>query len=243
MTELERIKRVVKWLIGNNTASNQEGIGLLLGYKSKSSFSQILTGAVPIPKTFIKKLCDINSNINHDWIKTGAGTMLLDHTLKNDKSNAKPIMINDLNVTIAPLISQFAQAGYLCGFADVEYLEKQPLYVATQRYSGGNYVAFEIRGDSMFDNSFRSICNGDVVLGRELYKHYWTSKLHMPTVFVIVHRDEGILLKEIIDHDVDAGIITCHSYNPDKVKYPDFQLHLKDVQQLFYMKEFRRGNN
>lgn len=149
---------------------------------------------------------------------------------------------DDLNVTFAPLIGQYAQAGYLAGFADPEYLEKQPVYVAKKKYSGGNYVAFEIRGDSMDNDRRNAICNGDVVLGRELIKDYWTSKLHIPRVFIIVHKEDGILIKEIIDHDVENGIITCHSYNTDKTRYPDFQVHLKDVRQLFYLKELSRGN-
>lgn len=139
--------------------------------------------------------------------------------------------------TTAPLITQYAHGSYLKGFADHDYMEAQPLYVASKKYSGGNYVAFEVRGDSMDDDSKRSICSGDVVLGRELYKQYWTCKLHVPRVFVIVHRTEGIILKEIVSHNVETGIITCHSFNSD---YDDFELNLSDVVQLFYIKEVKR---
>jgi hypothetical protein len=244
MNELDRVKLLIKHLIAYGFAENQKGVGVLLGYNTESSFSQIINGKVKTPKNFINKLKNIEPRLNINWLETGTGSMLLDSSTDTDtKSNAKPIMISELNVTIAPLIGQYAQAGYLCGFADKEYLDKQPMYVATQKYSGGNYVAFEIRGDSMDNDRRNAICNGDVVLGRELYQHYWTAKLHIPKVFIIVHQTEGILLKEIIDHDVERGIITCHSYNPDKERYPDFELHLKDIQQLFYMKELRRGND
>lgn len=243
MTDKERLKKVIFWLKSVGIANSQQDMAVMLGY-NKSSLSQIVSGDKPISEKFIFKLSSLSEKINGNWIKTGEGEMLhssvTNHTT-HIKSNAKPKMIDELNVTIAPLISQYAQAGYLCGFADPEYLEKQPLYVATQKYSGGNYVAFEIRGDSMDNDRRNAICNGDVVLGRELNKDYWKSRLHMPKVFIIVHREEGILLKEIIAHDVESGIITCHSLNPDKVRYPDFTLHLKDVQQLFYMKELRRG--
>ncbi len=181
--------------------------------------------------------------LNTGWLLTGEGSMLKNNDGFIPEYNAIAISPSELSITIAPLIGQYAQAGYLSGYADPEYLEKQPMYYAIKKYSGGNYVAFEIRGDSMDDNSRQAICSGDVVLGRELYKDYWLCKLHIPKVFLIVHKEDGILLKEIIDHDVESGIITCHSYNPDKDRYPDFLLHLKDIQQLFYMKELRRGND
>lgn len=141
------------------------------------------------------------------------------------------------NHTVAPLISQYAYGGYMSGFGDTGFMEAQPLYVASKKYSGGNYVAFEVRGDSMDDNSRRAICSGDVVLGRELYTEYWLSKLHIPRVFIIVHKTEGICIKEVTAHDVENGVITCHSYNP---AYDDFEVNLKEVMQLFYLKEIKR---
>ena len=71
------------------------------------------------------------------------------------------------NTTFAPLISQYAYGGYMSGFADDSFMEAQPLYIASKKYSGGNYVAFEVRGDSMDDGTWRSIRSADVVLGRE----------------------------------------------------------------------------
>lgn len=145
------------------------------------------------------------------------------------------------DVTVAPLISQYAYAGYLSGFGDSEYLEAQPHYVAARRYNGGHYVAFEVRGDSMDDGTKRSICEGDILLGRELRKDLWQFRLHVPKVFIIVHRTDGICCKEVVDHNVETGILTCHSWNPDP-EYKDFELNMKDILQLFYVKEISRDN-
>lgn len=145
------------------------------------------------------------------------------------------------DVTVAPLISQYAYAGYLSGFGDNEFLESQPHYVAARRYNGGHYVAFEVRGDSMDDGTKRSICEGDILLGRELRKDLWQFKLHVPKVFIIVHRTDGICCKEVVDHNVETGILTCHSWNPDP-EYKDFELNMKDILQLFYVKEISRDN-
>ena len=64
MTVHDRVKLVVKWLIGTGVAKNQESIGRLLGYSNKSSFSQILNNKVPLPNDFIDRLCILNRNIN-----------------------------------------------------------------------------------------------------------------------------------------------------------------------------------
>ena len=157
-----------------------------------------------------------------------------DDILDEAKSTAKSEPVNH---TIAPLITQYAYGGYMSGFGDAGFMEAQPLYVASKMYSGGNYVAFEVRGDSMDDNTRRAICSGDVVLGRELYREYWNSKLHIPRVFIIVHKTEGICIKEVTAHNVEKGIITCHSFNSE---YDDFEVNLKEVMQLFYLKEIKR---
>lgn len=238
---IERIKLVKTHLGYKSDASFADKIEV-----DRSNFSQMMRGKRPIGDAIINKIC-IHTTISKPWLLTGEGEMLRvsenKYETEGNRENAVPIHISDISVTIAPLIGQYAQAGYLNGYADPEYLEKQPMYYAVKKYSGGNYVAFEIRGDSMDDNTRRAICSGDVLLGRELYKDYWKCKLHIPKVFMIVHKEEGILCKEIIDHDVDNGIITCHSFNPDKTRYPDFQLFLGDVQQLFYKKELRREDD
>ena len=56
--------------------------------------------------------------------------------------------------------------------------------------------------------------------------------------FVVVHRTEGILVKRIIDHNVEACEITIHSLNPE---YPDRVLHLNDVAQILNVVEISRN--
>lgn len=173
--------------------------------------------------------------LNVEWLLTGEGAMLKEGMLESNASYLK-----DSSSYNVPLISQYAYAGYLSGYADSEYLEKQPTYAVKYDHNGGKYVAFEIRGDSMDDNSRRGICGGDIVLGCELKKDYWLGNLFIPKVFIIVHRTEGIIIKEVIASDEENGFITCHSWNPSP-EYKDFTIHFKDIQQMFYIKEINRN--
>lgn len=75
MEAVQRIKKVVNWLIYTDIAENERGVADLLGY-SKSSFSQITNGKVPLSDKFISKLCALDCNLNATWIKTGDGSML-----------------------------------------------------------------------------------------------------------------------------------------------------------------------
>lgn len=87
MTVHDRIKLVVKWLIGTGVAKNQEAIGRLMGYSNKSSFSQILNDKVSLPNDFIDRLCTLNDNINKVWIKEEIGNMITDISISNSPSS------------------------------------------------------------------------------------------------------------------------------------------------------------
>lgn len=129
-------------------------------------------------------------------------------------SNAKEVSMN--NIMEVPLVDQFAYAGYLSGFKQEEYIESLPTvpFIVDKQYKG-NYRCFQIRGDSMDDGTDRSYKDGSIALGRELGRQHWKSKFRIDRYrFIVVHRTEGILIKQIIKHDVEKGILTLHSYNP-----------------------------
>jgi len=83
MSQLERIKKVVLWLIGNGYGKSQADIGKLLGYSNKSYISQLFNGKTALPKDFIERLASIDSKINLVWIQSGEGEMIVDTGNKN----------------------------------------------------------------------------------------------------------------------------------------------------------------
>lgn len=74
MTDIQRIKKVINWLVFQEVAENDRALSELLGY-TKSSFSQIINGRVPISDKFVKKLCSLDENINEVWVLNGEGNM------------------------------------------------------------------------------------------------------------------------------------------------------------------------
>ena len=110
-------------------------------------------------------------------------------------------------------------------------------YFTPNREMLGNYVAFEVHGDSMDDGSKEGYVDGELVICREVEPDLWKdSKLHInKRDFVIVHKD-GILIKRIAEHDVKRHTILIHSLNPE---YKDRTLDLADVRQIFSIVESR----
>ena len=75
MTETQRVKKVINWLVFMEYAENERELAEKLGY-TKSSFSPIVNGKVPLSERFVQKLASVDRNINEVWIMTGEGNML-----------------------------------------------------------------------------------------------------------------------------------------------------------------------
>jgi hypothetical protein len=189
-------------------------------------------------KPTIEKIRKSFPHWNIDWILSEKGEPISVNTSKNiDVLEAIPI--NQNYIINVPLVNQYAQAGYLCGYEDAAYMATLPtIPFIVDHEAQGNYVAFEVKGDSMNDGTEDSYLEGDRLLCREIQSHLWvTSKLHIRKWdFVIVHQ-EGILVKRIIDHNVDSHTITIHSLND---MYPDRVIDLAEVKQIFNVIELQR---
>lgn len=135
------------------------------------------------------------------------------------------------------LVPVHAQAGYLMGYADKEYVQELPKhYITVDKFVKGEYMAFEISGDSMDNGDIReAMPSGTIATGRKVKRELWTSKFHThewPN-WIIVHRYEGIVAKQIAKQCLETGTLTLRSLNPDKKRYPDFEVKLDDCVQIF----------
>lgn len=199
---------------------------------SQSTFSHIFQEHTTKLSKKTARILSEYFNVNNYWLITGNGEMLC----KQNQANAI-FAAAILNPIAAPLITQEAYAGYMIGYNDPQFLTNQPKYYSQMEYANnGNYVAFEVKGDSMDDNTRRSICEGDVLLGIELKSQLWETKIRTPEVFIIVHKSNGIIVRELISYDQKTGTIRCHCWNPDP-EFEDLDINLKDVFQLFNIKE------
>lgn len=178
--------------------------------------------------------------LNIDWLMTGEGKMLKSEQEDGDnpylvtKSGTKYFQADNGNYKmVVPFIPVNAYAGYVDEYRDAEFVDNlQEREFHVKEIHHGKYFAFEIKGDSMDDNSKKSISDKDVVLARELGRELWKDGLHIKEygAWIIVLKN-SILCKQIINQDLIQGTITCHSRNPSP-EYSDFDLKLDDIRQL-----------
>ena len=131
-----------------------------------------------------------------------------------------------------PFVPVKAHCGYLTSYGDDAYIDTLPtIPVAVERRWRGPWRIFEASGDSMDNDTRESLCDGDRILARGVARDLWLPRLSgtRDWYYVIVHRTEGIAIKQITAQD-DHGNLTCHSLNP---MFSDYTVNLADVAELY----------
>lgn len=220
-------KRITAYELSSSTGISQSTLSRMIHKSSKPNLknSEILAKYFQITKDWL-----INGGIEKED---------LSQTSVVNELNSEYLKSESLSVMHVPLINQYAYAGYMSGSGDSEYIDALPKipFVLDKEYKG-EYLCFEVKGDSMDDESHQSYLEGDILLCRNIRKEYWKSKLHINKWdFVIVHKEKGIVVKRILKHDVGEGIITLHSFND---YYSDYDVHLNDVDKIFNIVDLQR---
>lgn len=196
---------------------------------TQAFISQMERGESKIPEDLLEKI-KADSSLNKSFIEVNKSSGSLDSNV---------VFLDNPNFVMVSVVGQYAAAGYLTGYEDEVYLEelpKVPFFI--DHDPKGKYMGFEVRGDSMEDGTANSIIEGDTLICREIKPDLWCNKLHIQKwFFVIVHKTEGIIVKQISHHNPGTGDITIHSLNPF---YPDQNLNLRDVAQLFNVIQISR---
>ncbi len=181
----------------------------------------------------LRKVAEAFPHLNMYWLRTGDGEMQLTEEQIAEKNAERIEAATPENVVYVPLVSQYAYGSYVAGFSSLEYMSRLAVrpFVVDNESKHSNYMAFEVRNDSMDDGLRHAYAQGDIILCREVDRAYYMERLldYDRSDFVIVHND-GILVKRIIAHDVLNHKITVHSFNPI---FDDMVIDLADVRQVF----------
>lgn len=242
----------------------------LLGVREQV-YSRIKRGEYPIGLTMKTRIQTAFPQIRYEWLVYGkgerkeVGSFVQPSTVNHvNFGNGRSIGYfsddikfidenkNNIFYEVSPgrylmqtkLVTEKAKAGYLSGFSDAEYMDDLPAhFITVNEFHKGVYRSFEVSGDSMTDGTDASVLDGDIVTGRLIKRELWQSKFHTHKYryWVIVHKYEGVIIKEIAHHDVARGVLTLRSLNIDKVMYPDFEVNLDDVDQIFNVVDISRS--
>ena len=213
--------------------------------KERSISQQVVADALGINITNIRRYDDLSKR-SWDEIVTIAKVIGVDISELIGLNISIPTAnetepVTDPITKRVPLVNQYAYAGYLAGYKDQKYIDQLPIIpFDSEDDPNFRYMAFEMKGNSMDDGSRYSYIDGDKIFCQEIPLRMWdTSKLHtMNWNFVIVYK-EGIIVRKIIDHDIQNRTIVAHPLNPF---INDELINLVDVYQIFHVLEYLRKN-
>lgn len=218
MKPIDRIEKFIK-LKGFSIKGFEEKIGV-----SNGTIGTAIRRNSKVTDETLNNILRSFKELSPEWLLTGEGDIY--------RPSYSEEQTGISNYMWVPLIRQRAQAGFLVGWGDPEYISELPkINIEVDREYKGNYVCFEVSGDSMDNGSSESILENDIILCREVQRHHWRNKLHINQWdFVLVHRTEGILVKRIISHDVETGDLILHSLNN---YYEDQKVNMNDLIAIF----------
>lgn len=229
MTELDRIKLVVTFLINKGIAKSRKEIGQILGYTNESSFSQLLNGKVSIPKNFIKKLVALDESINQNWLMTGDGEMLKNGGAEERSvAQSKPTE-SVLTGKLIPFYDAEAAAGTEYGMSMEPARQVGMIEIGSVLRDSES--AIRVYGNSMVPN-YPAGC----VIGLKLHTDSFIEPGH---VYVVETRDNRYLKR--LYYTDDRASFHCISDNQmkfedgprqGKLYYQDFEIPLNEVIRL-----------
>lgn len=205
-------------------------------------------------RKMLDKYLECYSEINSIWLLTGEGEMLNNASkvelqqvpteentgefFTENSNGAKFYDLGNGKYRMITRLVPFCAYGRFANEADTlepdkEGWEEESFEVPNIVH--GNYLSFEIKGESMDDGTRNSFEAGDRVLVRELNRLHWTDRLRYNDYpYWVVVFDSSVLIKQITNQDMEKGIITFHSLNPSP-EYSDFTLRIDEIRKLYYV--------
>lgn len=173
----------------------------------------------------IAELYSHEVNEDQDIYELISGTS--DGPFSTKKMDANKWIVN------VPFVSAEKLPYYCDEIENQDFLKNLPsLGFVVENVESGVYIAFEIIGNSMENDTADCIPNGAIVLGKEvsLEDLEMRSKVKRPKAIIVY--GTNILCKEVINYDWKNKRITCHSLNTSP-EYADFEIPVSEVKQLF----------
>lgn len=130
-----------------------------------------------------------------------------------------PITVDSLGNNLIEVIPHKAQAGYLTGYADYEYIES--LEQMTLPFLGnGKFRAFPISGDSMPPHTDKSFVIGKYVEN--------LGEVRTERTYILITVNEGITYKRLGSKNPTSLTVV-----PDNIIYSPYDIKLSDIIEIW----------
>ena len=191
----------------------------------------------------IAKILSNHPKLNAEWLLTGNGEMLKSEgateviktprveviaPIKVEGRSLMPKVIvlkdEDVEEERIPLVPVMAQAGYLQGYDDPQYIKELPMY-NLPGMRNGTFRIFQVEGLSMYP----TLQSGSYVVGQfvEDWEHISDNRIY------VVVSTEGVIVKRVLNRIEKYGSLYCKS---DNRVFPHINVRLKDVKEIWECK-------
>ena len=179
---MKAINRVIQYIDnkGINNSLFEKKCGLSNGYLG----TQLRRNA-DLGEGVLNKILDNCLDVSPEWLLTGRGEMLksegateviktprveIIEPIKVEGRSLMPkvVVVDDDDNDRIPLVSVKAQAGYLEGYDDSNYIEELPTY-SLPEMRNGTYRMFQVSGFSMYP----TLQDGSYVIGKFVEDWEW----------------------------------------------------------------------
>ncbi len=170
-------------------------------------------------------------NINPDYLFGKDEQMIRAEVHKTQTYSGMPQVVavnptGNENVVYVPIK---ARAGYLNGYGDTEFIETLPTF-NMPHLTNGTYRCFEVYGNSMV----RTFFDGDLVFGKYVES---LNDIKDGRIYVIVSKNDGIVLKRVINRIEERGKLILKSDNKNG-NYPTYTIEADDIMEVWYVTMF-----
>ena len=233
---MKAINRVIQYIDnkGINNSLFEKKCGLSNGYLG----TQLRRNA-DLGEGVLNKILDNCLDVSPEWLLTGRGEMLksegateviktprveIIEPIKVEGRSLMPkvVVVDDDDNDRIPLVSVKAQAGYLEGYDDSNYIEELPTY-SLPEMRNGTYRMFQVSGFSMYP----TLQDGSYVIGKFVEDWEW---LDDNRVCVVVTERDGVIVKRVTNRAREKGFLYCKSDNRD---YKHIKVMLEDIKEIW----------
>lgn len=233
-----RFLEAYEYLKETNRVSNPSVFAKEIGVSS-STMTEICKGRTNAGIKAIQGLLNRYDEIDAVWLLKNTGSMLfkkntlsvtesLSEYKKSDKINCPAVVTVDSqqndNIVLVPVK---AQAGYLEGYEDPEFIQTLPSYTLPN-INNGVFRMFQIGGHSMFP----TMHDGSYAVGQ--FVEDWENNIRDGRIYIVVTEDDGIIVKRCLNRIKKYGSIYCKSDN--RKEYPNLQVSIDKIKEVWECK-------
>lgn len=251
MIKKTNISERIFYIIENQYNGNKKKFAESINF-SPQVISNIVSGRKSKPSfDVLKAILSTNDDINAEWLLTGVEPIYKHNyeaefqkdpfhkKLFNIKDNLNPeppklesktpqvITVDQDNEDNIVMVPVKAQAGYLTGFDDPEYIKKLPTYTLPN-LRNGIFRMFQVSGFSMVP----TLHHHSNVVGQ--FVENWQDDIKDNRIYVLVTKEHGVVVKRCLNRIEKYGTIYCKSDN--RSEFPSFALETPFIAEIWEVK-------